>query len=52
MIEDVLADLGCESATAAASVNRALASIDARIFDLAMLDMNLNGDKCIPWSTR
>jgi CheY-like chemotaxis protein len=45
MIEDMLADLGCESVTAAASVNRALASIDAQFFDLAMLDMNLNGDK-------
>jgi CheY-like chemotaxis protein len=45
MIEDMLADLGCESVIAAASVNRALASIDAQFFDLAMLDMNLNGDK-------
>jgi CheY-like chemotaxis protein len=45
MIEDMLADLGCESVIAAASVTRALASIDAQFFDLAMLDMNLNGDK-------
>jgi CheY-like chemotaxis protein len=44
MIEDMLADLGCESVIAAASINRALASIDAQFFDLAMLDMNLNGD--------
>ena len=44
MIEDMLADLGCESVIAAASINRALASIDAQLFDLAMLDMNLNGD--------
>ncbi|WP_245318943.1 response regulator [Mesorhizobium temperatum] len=43
MIEDMLADLGCESVTAAATVNQALAVIDAQIFDVAMLDMNLNG---------
>jgi CheY-like chemotaxis protein len=43
MIEDMLADLGCESVTAAATVNQALAAIDAHVFDVAMLDMNLNG---------
>lgn len=43
MIEDMLADLGCESVTAAATVNQALAAIDTQIFDVAMLDMNLNG---------
>jgi CheY-like chemotaxis protein len=45
MIEDMLADLGCESVIAAASIKQALALIDAQIFDVAMLDMNLNGDK-------
>jgi CheY-like chemotaxis protein len=45
MIEDMLADLGCESVIAAASIKQALASIDAQTFDVAMLDMNLNGDK-------
>jgi CheY-like chemotaxis protein len=43
MIEDMLADLGCESVTAATTVNQALALIDAQIFDVVMLDMNLNG---------
>jgi CheY-like chemotaxis protein len=43
MIEDLLTDLGCESVTAAATVNQALAAIEAQIFDVAMLDMNLNG---------
>ncbi|WP_192361130.1 response regulator [Mesorhizobium mediterraneum] len=43
MIEDMLADLGCESVAAAATVNQAFAVIDAQIFDVAMLDMNLNG---------
>jgi CheY-like chemotaxis protein len=45
MIEDMLADLGCTSITTAATVDQALALIDAEIFDVAMLDMNLNGDK-------
>jgi DNA-binding response OmpR family regulator len=41
MIEDMLADLGCESVTAA---RKALDLIDARVFDAATLDMNLNGN--------
>ena len=45
MIEDMLAELGCESVTAAATVDQALALIDAQVFDAAMLDMNLNGSK-------
>ncbi len=48
LIEDMLADLGCESVTAAATVDKALALIDAQFFDAAMLDMNLNGDKSHP----
>jgi CheY-like chemotaxis protein len=43
MIEDMLADLGCESVIAAATVEKALAVIDAQVLDAAMLDMNLNG---------
>jgi CheY-like chemotaxis protein len=45
MIEDMLADLGCESVSTAATVNQALTLIDAQTFDAAMLDMNLNGTK-------
>src|ERR1700722_19998772 len=48
IIEDMLADLGCESVTAAATVDQALALMDARIFDAAMLDVNLNGHKSYP----
>ena len=44
MIEDMLADLGCKSVTSAATVDNALALIDAQVFDVAMLDMNLNGN--------
>ncbi len=44
MIEDMLTDLGCRSVTSAATVDKALALIDAQVFDAAMLDMNLNGN--------
>lgn len=45
LIEDMLADLGCEAVSAAATVEQALALIDAQVFDAAMLDRNLNGNK-------
>jgi CheY-like chemotaxis protein len=45
MIEDMLADLGCESVTAAATTDQAIALIKTQVFDAAMLDMNLNGTK-------
>ena len=38
--------------TAAATVDQALALIDGQVFDAAMLDMNLNGDKSHAWPTR
>ena len=47
-IEDMLADLGCQSVAAAATVDQAIALIDAQVFDAAMLDMNLNGTKSFP----
>ena len=43
MIEDILTDLGCKSLSSAATVDEALALIAAQAFDVAMLDMNLNG---------
>jgi CheY-like chemotaxis protein len=48
IIEDMLADLGCESVTSAATVDQALAFMDARVFDAAMLDVNLSGHKSYP----
>jgi CheY-like chemotaxis protein len=45
IVEDMLAELGCESVTGAATVNQALTLIDTQVFDAAMLDMNLNGSK-------
>jgi CheY-like chemotaxis protein len=45
IIEDMLADLGCESVTTVATVGQALALIDTQVFDAAMLDMNLDGNR-------
>jgi CheY-like chemotaxis protein len=47
-IEDVLAGFGCGSVTAAATVEQALSLINAQDFDVAMLDVNLNGKKSYP----
>ena len=48
LIEDMLADLGCESVTAAATVDQALALLEVQVFDIAMLDLNLNGNNSHP----
>ena len=48
MIEDMLSDLGCKSVTSAATVDRALALINAQVFDAALLDVNLNGNDSHP----
>ncbi len=48
LIEDMLSDLGCESVTTAATVDQALALMNGRVFDVAMLDVNLNGQKSYP----
>ena len=48
MIEDMLADLGCKSVTSAATVDKALALINAQVFDVALLDVNLNGSDSHP----
>jgi CheY-like chemotaxis protein len=46
LIEDYLADLGASvAAAAAATVDQALALINTQVFDVAMLDVNLNGSK-------
>lgn len=42
-IEDMLADLGCEAVTAAATIEAALAALAAEAFDCATLDLNLDG---------
>jgi CheY-like chemotaxis protein len=48
MIEDMPADLGCQSVTSAATVDKALALINAQVFDVALLDVNLNGNDSHP----
>ena len=42
-IEDVLADLGCQSVSPAATIDQALDFLRTQIFDAAMLDMNMDG---------
>ncbi len=48
MFEDILADLGCQSITVAATVEAALAHLAVKTFDIAMLDVNLGGAKSYP----
>jgi CheY-like chemotaxis protein len=47
-IEDMLTDLGCTDVTAAPSVAKALALINAQPFDVAMLDANLGQETSEP----
>ncbi len=47
-IEDMLIDLGCTSISVAGSLDKALALIAAEKFDLATLDVNLNGKRSYP----
>ena len=47
-IETTLADLGCESVAAAATVDQALGLIGTQAFDAAVLDVTLNGDQSYP----
>ena len=44
MIEDMLADLGCDAVIAAATVDKAVGLIDEQVFHAAMLDLNLDGE--------
>ena len=44
-IEDILCDLGCTSIKAAADIQTALEFIATNVFDLATLDVNLNGKR-------
>jgi CheY-like chemotaxis protein len=47
MMEEMLPDIGA-AVTVAATVKQALASIDAKVFDAATLDLNLNGNESYP----
>jgi CheY-like chemotaxis protein len=48
LLEDMLVDLGYEIVGPAARVNQALAMVEAEAIDLAILDVNLNGEKSYP----
>lgn len=48
LLEDMLADLGCTDMQAAASPQEALALLEHNTFDLATLDVNLNGQSSYP----
>jgi CheY-like chemotaxis protein len=52
MIEDMLEDLGFAAVTAAATIDQALGLIDTQAFDVAMLDLNLQGEKSYPVADR
>lgn len=47
-MEDMLADLGCTSIEVAANIDKALALIRTEPFDLATLDVNLDGQRSDP----
>ena len=44
LIEDMLAELGCTNIVSAKSTVTALPLIGANVFDVAILDVNLNGE--------
>jgi len=44
MLEDILTEAGCESVAAAATIDQAIALIDERLFDAALLDIKLKGE--------
>jgi DNA-binding NtrC family response regulator len=48
LLEDMLAELGCAVVGPAGSVKQALAMIDAEAIDVAVLDVNLNGEMSYP----
>jgi CheY-like chemotaxis protein len=43
MLEDILTEAGCEFVAAAATIDQAIALIDERVFDAALLDIKLKG---------
>ena len=48
LLEDMLAELGCVVVGPTASVKQALAMIDAAPIEVAVLDVNLNGEMSYP----
>ena len=50
--EDMLEELGCETVATAMTVNEALDAVEREEFDLALLDINLNGTESLPVAER
>ena len=48
LIEDMLEDLGCQVVGSVASLAKAIEAAATETFDLAMLDVNLDGQKVFP----
>jgi CheY-like chemotaxis protein len=48
LLQDFLEDMGCEIAGVASRLKEALEKIDALTFDVAILDVNLNGQQTLP----
>jgi DNA-binding response OmpR family regulator len=52
LVEDMLVELGCRAVRHAGSVAEALAALDVRRPDAAVLDVNLGGQKVYPVAER
>jgi CheY-like chemotaxis protein len=52
MAEDMLEDLGCIVAATASTLSEALAEAEKGGFDVALLDINLNGFESLPVAAR
>ena len=50
--EDMLDELGCITAATASSLPEALAAAERETFDVALLDINLNGAESLPVAAR
>jgi CheY-like chemotaxis protein len=48
LLQDFLEDMGCEVAGVASRLKEALEKIDALTFDVAILDVNLDGQQTLP----
>ena len=46
--EDMLEELGCETAAVASSLSEAMEAVGSVSFDVALLDINLNGEQSLP----
>ncbi len=50
--EDMLEELGCTIAATASNLEEAFASVEGEAFEVALLDINLNGQQSLPVAAR